>query len=721
MKPLAKIAGQLALGLALACLAPFAGAQNGQLAPATAQNSIESLQVSQQGANTIVKLMLKRPLSALPGSFSIASPARLAFDFPGTDNGLGRASQQVNEGGLRSVNIVQVGDRTRLVLNLKRTIPFETRLEGQAFFISFAAPSAGEVKGAPLVAHFAEVKPQEVAQTLREVSFHRGKNSEARVVVDLSDANVGIDIRQQGAKLVVDFKKTALPEKLRRRLDVTDFATPVTSIDTSAQGENVRMVISPQGLWEYNAYQSDNQFVIEVKALVPDPNKLVQGSRGGYQGEKLSLNFQNVEVRAVLQVIADFTNLNIITSDTVGGNLTLRLKDVPWDQALDIILQAKGLDMRKNGNVILIAPREELAAREKSMLESKQQIANLELPQTETFALSYQKADLLKNTLSDKNNSMLSKQGAIISDAETNTLFVQDIPSQLEKIREFIRKVDVGARQVLIEARIVEADDGFSQNLGARLSYNDVSGTLPGVGVGSSVFGANSTFATVSGNLQGLVDTTGQVTGKPTLTAVNNTQFVNMPAGSLNGVAPGSFAISLFKSGLSKFINLELSALESDTRGKVISSPRVVTADKVKAIIEQGTEIPYQQATSSGATSVSFRKASLILQVTPQITPSGAIILDLEVNKDTPGVTTTSGVQIDTKHIKTKVSVENGGTVVIGGIFLETERDDATKVPFLGDLPVLGYLFKTTARTSAKTELMIFVTPRIMDDRLTVK
>ncbi len=719
MNPFGKIAGQLILGLALACLTPFAGAQNGQLAPAADQNSIESLQVSQRGGNTIVKLMLKQPLAALPGSFSIANPARLAFDFPGTVNGLGRASQQVNEGELSSVNIVQVGDRTRLVLNLRRTMPFETRLEGQALFISFASPSAGEEKGVAQVAHFAELKPQEVVQSLRDVTFHRGKTGEARVVVDLSDANIGIDIRQQGGKLVIDFKKTGLPEKLRRRLDVTDFATPVTSIDTSTQGENVRMVITPQGLWEHNAYQSDNQFVIEVKSLVPDPNRLVQGSRAGYQGEKLSLNFQNVEVRAVLQVVADFTNLNIITSDTVGGNLTLRLKDVPWDQALDIILQAKGLDMRKTGNVILIAPREELAAREKSMLESKQQIANLELPQTESFALSYQKADLLKNTLSDKNNTMLSKQGAIVSDAETNTLFVQDIPSRLEKIREFIHKVDVGARQVLIEARIVEADDGFSQSLGARLGYNDLGG-INGGGVGNSVSGGK-VFGSVGGSMQGVLDTTGQITGTPTVTAINNTQFVNMPASVINGVVPGSFAVSLFTSGLSKFINLELSALESDTRGKIISSPRVVTADKVKAIIEQGTQIPYQSSTSSGATSVSFVKASLILQVTPQITPSGAVILDLEVNNDSQGVTLPAGVAINTKHIKTKVSVENGGTVMIGGIFMDTERDDVSKVPFLGDVPILGNLFKTTSKVAAKTELMIFVTPRVMDDRLSVK
>ena len=716
MIPLGKLWRHLLAGLVVACMLGVAWAQ----APAAAvANSIEKLQINSQGGTTLLKLTLKKPLAALPGSFSVATPARLAFDFPGTENGLGRDKQQVNEGELQSLNIVQVGDRTRLVLNLRKMTTYQARLEGQALFISLApAP----VSDAPLQAatHFAEAQPHESTESLRDINFRRGKNGEGRIVVDLSNANIGIDVRQQGANIVVDFLKTALPEKLRRRLDVADFATPVTSVATGTQGDNVRMIITPQGQWEHSAYQSDNQFVVEVKPLTIDPNKLVQGSKGGYQGEKLSLNFQNVEVRAVLQVIADFTNFNIITSDTVSGNLTLRLKDVPWDQALDIILQSKGLDMRKNGNVIIIAPRDEIAAREKSQLESKQQIAQLELPQTETFVLSFQKAETLKATLSDK---MLSKQGVIISDAETNTLFVKDIPSNLEKVREFIQKVDIGARQVMIEARIVEADDGFSENLGARLSYNDQTATVPGVGVGSRVGG--NTFATVSGNMQGLVDLSSQGkgggTGTGVVTDINNTQFVNMPAQGLNGVAPGTFAISLFKSGLTKFINLELSALESDTRGKVISSPRVVTADKVKAVIEQGTEIPYQQATSSGATAVAFRKASLKLEVTPQITPAGSIILDLEVNKDSPGVTTASGVQIDTKHIKTKVAVENGGTVVIGGIFLETVRDDVTRVPLLGDIPVLGYLFKNTARTSKKTELMIFITPRVIDERLTLK
>ncbi len=711
MNPLGKIARQLTAGVALACLAALAWAQ--AAAPDSVPNSIEALQVSQQGSNILLKLSLKQALKELPNNFSIAKPARLVFDFPGTGNGLGRSSQQVNQGELKSLNIIQVGDRTRLVLNLNDMTPFRTRIEGQALLISLTPPPAGGEDAQ--VTHFAETRPEQEPQSLRDVSFRRGKNGQARILVDLSDPNVGIDIKKQGNQLLVDFNKTAVPEKLRRRLDVTDFGTPVTSIDTRQQGGNASMVISPQGPWEYNAYQSDDHFVIEVKAVATDQNKLVQGSQAGYHGEKLSLNFQNVEVRAVLQVLADFTHLNIITSDTVTGNLTLRLKDVPWDQALDIILQAKGLGMRKNGNVIWIAPRDELAAREKSMLESQQQIASLEMPQTETFRLNYQKADQLKAMLSDKSNSMLSKQGAIIADPQTNTLFVRDIPSNLEKIREFIKKVDVGARQVLIEARIVEADAGFSQNLGARLSYNDMSSSVPGAGVGAQV-GNSSTYATISGNLQGLVSATPQG-GTATTPDINNTQFVNMPAAGLNGFAPGSFAISLFNSSMSKFINLELSAMEADTRGKVISSPRVVTADGVKAIIEQGTEIPYQQATSSGATSVSFRKASLSLDVTPQITPSGKVILNLEINKDTPGTVTSTGVQIDTKHIKTTVSVENGGTVVIGGIYLSTERNDVNKVPLFGDLPLVGALFRNTAKVSSKTELLIFITPRVINDK----
>lgn len=720
MNPLEKIRRHLATlwVVALGCIAAGAWAQQGTPA-AVPQNSIDALQVSQQGGITIVKLTLKQALAVQPASFSIATPARIAFDFPGMANGLGRNAQQVNEGDLRSINIVQVGDRTRLVLNLNQMATYETRLEGNAMVISFA-PKAAVASGAvPMVSHFAAARPQEVVQSVRDINFRRGKSGEARITVELSDPNVGIDIRKQGADLVVDFRKTSLPDKLNQRLDVTDFATPVTSIVTQPLSDNVRMVISPHGLWEHNAYQSDNQFVVEVRPLVENPNKLVQGSGSGAQGEKLSLNFQNIDVRAVLQVIADFTNFNIITSDTVSGNVTLRLKDVPWDQALDIILQAKGLGMRKNGNVIWIAPRQELSLMEQQELDARKQTASLEQPQSETFALSYQKADQLKATLT---GNLLSKDGAIISDPETNTLFIKDTPSRLQSIREFIKKVDVGSRQVLIEARLVSAEDNFGRSLGVRLGYNDLSSTIPGAGVGSRVPGTNSTFGTVGGSLEGVFALTGQTTGGGTATGTAPTlaqsTFVNLPASPQGGAAPSTLAISLFKSGLASFINLELQAAETDGRVKNIASPRVVTADKKTAEISQGTQIPYQSATSSGATSTQFRDAVLKLSVTPQITPAGTVILELDVSQDTVGQVFAAGVSINKKQIKTKVTVENGGTVVLGGIFEQSETDTTNKVPLLGDIPVIGGLFSSNMRSKSRKELLYFITPRIIDEQI---
>jgi len=672
-----------------------------------AQNSIDTLQVSQQGGSTIVKLTMREPLGNVPASFSIANPARLAFDFPATDNSLGRNSQQVNEGDLRSINIVQVGDRTRLVLNLAKTTPFETRRDGKAFYITFAQQGAA-VAGTPATLHFADVRPQDVAQSLRDINFRRGKSGEARIVVDLSDANVGIDIHQQGANLVVDFMKAALPENLRRRLDVTDFATPVTSINTQVQGENVRMTITPRdGHWEHNAYQSDNQFVVEIKPVVENPNKLVQGSRGGYQGEKLSLNFQNVEVRSVLQVIADFTNFNIITSDTVTGNVTLRLKDVPWDQALDIILQAKGLDMRKNGNVIWIAPREELAAREKAQLEARAQIGDLEPTRTESFQLNYQKADAVQKLITDKAQPVLSKRGSAVVDAHTNKLFVNDTGSRLEEVRRLIAEIDLPVRQVLIEARIVEATDTFSSSLGARLGFHNLAPNP-------------SSNYTLGG---GLADTgfhTGQSSTVPDFFA--NAQNVNLPASPAAGQA-GQFSLVLFNSAMSRFLNLELTALEADGKGKIISSPRVVTANQKEAIIEQGTELPYQQATSSGATSVSFRKAALTLKVTPQITPDGRLMMALEINKDSANqsIPSSFGIPIDTKHIKTEVLIENGGTVVIGGIYTQEVSNNNTRIPFFGDLPYLGVLFRNKETSDKKSELLVFITPKIVSDSMSLR
>jgi type IV pilus assembly protein PilQ len=709
----------IAAAFLLLALSSLGWSQTGSGGAAQAANSIDKLEVSQQAGTVIVKLTTAQPLSAVPASFSVTTPARIAFDFPATSNALGRNSQTVNEGELRNINIVQVGDRTRLVLNLRQLQPVDTRLEGKVLYISLTGQTAAtstDTAAAP-VQHFAEAKPSGEAHAIRDINFRRGAGGEGRIIVDLSHSNVGIDIRQQGANLVVEFLKTALPDNLRRRLEVNDFATPVTTINTLPQGENVRMVISPKGMWEHNAYQSDNQFVVEVKTVVEDPNKLVQGYGRGFQGEKLSLNFQNIDVRAVLQVIADFTNFNIITSDTVAGNLTLRLKDVPWDQALDIILQAKGLDMRKSGNVIWIAPRDELAAKEKLQLEARQQISDIEPTRTETFQLSYQKAETLFKVLTDKTQSqtLLSKRGSVVVDSRTNKLFVNDVPSRLEDLRRLIAEIDVPTRQVMIEARIVEAEDAFSRNLGARLGLHDATGR------GTTQFGHTRQRITFGG---GLADTgfhTGQTSTAPDF--LLDAQSVRLPAAAISGKQPGQFSFVLFNNAGTKFLNLEISALEADGKGKIISSPRVVTADQIEALIEQGVEIPYQQATSSGATSISFRKANLALKVKPQITPDGRVNLTLDINKDSPNlqIATGAGVAIDTKHVKTEVLVENGGTVVIGGIYTQDERTNISRIPVLGDLPYVGFMFKNTEKKDNKTELLVFITPKILSDTLTLR
>jgi type IV pilus assembly protein PilQ len=680
-------------------------------------NAIQGLQVVQQGGAVVLKLDLRQPLERAPAAFSVANPPRIAFDFPNTANGLGRSAQAFNEGDLRSANIVQVGDRTRLVLNLTKMNAFDTRLDGKAVVITLS-PQAGTTatEGSPAVSHFAESRAAATGHSIRNISFRRGRDGEGRVIVDLSDKNTGIDIRQQGKTLVVDFLKTSVPENLRKQLDVTDFATPVTTVKTVPQGENVRMVVTPRGLWEHNAYQSENQFVLEVKQVIEDPNKLVQGTRGRFQGEKLSLNFQDVDVRAVLQVIADFTNFNIITSDTVGGRLTLRLKDVPWDQALDIILQAKNLDMRKNGNVIWIAPRDELAAKEKLELEARQQIGDLEQTRTESFQLNYQRAEAVQKLISDKAQPLLSKRGTAVVDPRTNKLFVQDTPGRLEDVRKLLAEIDVPVRQVLIEARIVEAEDTFSKNIGARIGYHDRSDT------GRTLVGSNKQRFLLGGGLGDTAFHTGQI-ATPTPELNRDILNVALPASAISGRQAGQLSLVLFGSSALRFLNLEISALEADGRGKVVSSPRVMTADQVEALIEQGVEIPYQQATSSGATSISFRKANLALKVKPQITPDGRIMMQLDINKDTPNVriATGAGVAIDTKHVKTEVLVENGGTVVIGGIYQQDENILTSRVPFLGDLPYVGFLFKNTERRDNKTELLVFITPRIVSDALTLR
>ncbi len=689
---------------------------------ALAQPRIQSITSSIQGGTEVVRIDLSEPLVAVPAGFVVQSPARIALDFPGVSSELPRNSVELNHGNLRVAHVVQAGDRTRVVLNLNQPANYRAELQGRSLLVSLdhvavastAAPAAARV--------FAE-SGNEAALPLRDVDFRRGTDNTGRVVVDLANNQVGVDIRPQGQNLVVEFLRTSLPEGLRRRLDVSDFGTPVQTITTVQTGDRVRMVIEPRGLWEHSAYQSDNQLVVEVRQQKVNPDKLTDGP--GYRGEKLSLNFQNIDVRSLLQVIADFTNFNIVTSDTVQGNLTLRLKDVPWDQALDIILQAKSLGMKRNGNVLQIAPKDELAAKEKAELEAQASIRDLEPLRTQSFQLNYTKAADIATQLTSSSGggggsggsrSLLSSRGSVIAEPRTNQIFVSDISSRLQQIQEMIAKLDVPVRQVLIEARIVEASDTFGRSLGVKLGTADLRG-IRGGDAGYSVGGGNR--VAFGGNYNAIGATTGafETSGLTTLTS----QMVNLPAQGFAGVSPTNFAISLFSSAANRFLNLELSALEADGKGRVVSSPRVVTADQTKALIEQGTEFAYQQATSSGATAVAFRKAVLKLEVTPQITPEGNIILDLDVNKDSPGGVVAGAMSINTKRIKTQVLVEYGGTVVIGGIFELTERENENKVPMLGDIPVVGNLFKQKTRQAEKQEMLVFITPKMISDRGSVR
>lgn len=691
---------------------------------ALAQAAIRSISASQSAGAEVVRIELSQPLQAVPNGFTVQTPPRIAIDLPGVSSELPRSNLDINQGNVRSAVVAQSGERTRIVLNLKQPASYTAQLQGNALLLVLentaqAAAAAGST------VHFAP-SANETVQALRGIDFRRGAAGAGRVVVDLPSTQVGVDIRQQGANLVVEFPRTSLPDSLRRRLDVTDFGTPVQTVTATQVGDMVRMVVQPFGNWEHSAYQTDNQFVLEVRPQKEDPNRLVQGP--SFQGEKLSLNFQNIEVRSLLQVIADFTNFNVVTSDSVTGNVTLRLRDVPWDQALEIILQAKGLGYRKTGNVLWVAPKDEIAAKEKLELEAKAQIAQLEPLRTQSFQLNYAKAtDVVRSLVGSGGGAgvpgapgggaggmrILTPRGSVIAEPRTNQLFITDIASKLEEVQQLISKIDIPVRQVMIEARIVEADDSFGRQLGVKLGATDLRGIRGGTPGWS--LGGNNRIG-IGGTYLGIGEQTLQtaVTGG---SYIPNSYFVNLPAQSIDGANPASLALSLFSSSANRFLNLEISALEADGRGRVVSSPRVITADQVTALIEQGTELPYQNATSSGATSVEFRKASLKLEVKPQITPEGGIILDVDVNKDTPGILTPGGYAIDTKHVKTQVLVENGGTVVIGGIFTMSEREDVSKVPLLGDIPVLGHLFKQRGTSREKTELLVFLTPRIVSER----
>lgn len=582
--------------------------------------------------------------------------------------------------------------------------------------------------------------PATTPRQVQSLDFRRGPAASGRLELRLSAREPVVEVRPEGRSLIVEIPQTQLPAALRRVLDVGDLGSPVRLLRCEQRGDTVRLRLETEGAWEHSVTQSEQLLVVELRPQRVDPNKPLPGP--GYSGEKLSLNFQSIELRALLQVFADFTNLNLVASDTVTGSVTLRLKDVPWDQALDIVLQSKGLGLRRNGNVLSIAPKDEIAAREKADLEARRQIQDLEPLRTQAFQLNYSKAEDLVRLLTGStgragpaaapalpaaaaaaagggelaqpsgSSRILSPRGSVGYELRTNQLFVTDVGAKLEEVGRIIGKVDIPVRQVVIEARIVEASDSFGRTLGVRLG-----------GLGRVAAQGGSPQLQVGGSYLGVQPSPSGTLGAPTTAGYNqNLNFVNLPAASLGnapGVSAGTLALSLFNQAANRFLSLEISALEAEGKGKIVSSPRVVTADQIKATIRQGTQIPYQSAApgAAGGTQVSFKDAVLKLEVTPQITPEGGILLDVDVSKDSRGQDTTAGPAIDTKQVRTQVLVENGGTVVIGGIFEQQDTENVNKVPVLGDLPGVGNLFKNRTRETRKTELLVFLTPKVIAER----
>ncbi|MDP3585210.1 MAG: type IV pilus secretin PilQ [Thiobacillus sp.] len=706
--------------------------------PPTA-NTVQQVETTTlPGGKVVVRVTLKNALTATPAGFSVGNPPRIALDLPNTGNALGRNTVESNLGPLSSVNVVQAGTRTRLVLNLNKSVEYDTTLDGKQLLIALGDVGAGTapVNASP---RFAEATPGAARHSIRDVDFRRGATGEGRIVTTLSDAQAGINIRQQANGVVVDFIGTELPRALQRRLDVADFGTPVQFIETYTLGNNTRMVIQPKGGWEYAAYQADNSFIVEVKQS-DDAQKKTADGRVKYVGEKLSLNFQNVEVRSVLQVIADFTGLNIVASDTVTGNLTLRLKDVPWDQALDLIMQTRGLDKRQNGNVVWIAPKDELLTKEKLEFEARSAVADLEPLTTDYIQLNYMRADEAKSMLygaagtaqnaagdavncsaqaqglsgtaaqasqqtgGDADQKVLTKRGRATFELKTNTLIVTDTARKIQDVRELLARLDVPARQVMIEARVVIADSNWSRDLGVRLGtrlFKDIGRERVGVG------GTLNESASIAAG------------GSPTVTPQVNLGVAN---------AVGQIALSLLNPNNGNLLSLELTAMEADNRGKILSNPRVMTTNQKPAVILNGTQIPFVTPGSANApATVSFKDVFLCLLVDPQILNNDSLIMTVEVQKDAQdagGSVTTGGFTVPaiaTRRIKTQVRVNNGETLVLGGIFDQTELNNVNKVPFLGDVPFLGNLFKQTSKQDQKTELIVFITPRILDERLTLR
>ena len=661
------------------------------------------------GDRVQLRLQLSEPVGSDMLSFTIDNPARVAIDFPGTSLNLEQKSQNIGIGNAEQVTAVEAEGRTRVVVNLTSMVPYDLSSDGN--IVTLILEGAGADIGADMAGDVATLPGSSTDAQINDIDFRRGTGGEAQVIVNLSNPDVGINIREQGKTIIVDFIDTNLPEELDRRLDVLDFATPAKEIDTFTHGNGTRMVITPVGLYEHLAYQSDNVFTIELKALTPAEEEELKKDKFGYTGERLSLNFQNIEVRAVLQLIADFTEFNLVASDTVGGNVTLRLKNVPWDQAMDIILKSKGLGMRQVGNVVMVAPQEEIAAREKLELEAQQQIQELAPLRTEFMQVNYAKASDISALIKDEANNLLSERGNVTVDKRTNTLLIQDTTEQLSDIRGVIQALDIPVRQVLIESRIVIANEDFSKDLGVRFGYSHFNNSK-NLALTSGNGTKSGFISAIGGDIPGDVNYSGNTTFH---TDDLENYIVDLPV--TNPAAAFRWSVGRIGSYL---LQLELSALQAEGRGEVVSSPRVITANQKEALIESGTEIPYQEASSSGSTSVSFKKAVLSLRVTPHITPDDRIIMDLSVNKDSVGEIFGGVPSIDTNEVTTQVLVANGDTVVLGGIFESDNRDDIVQVPFFGDLPYLGRLFKRTTKNTSKQELLVFVTPKILKDSLSI-
>ena len=657
------------------------------------------------GDKVELDLTLSEPPQGEPLNFTIDNPARIVLDFPDTTLNLKQKNIPIGIGVAHSVSAVEAAGRTRVVLNLDSSVGYDMAVDGNTVKVTLA----GGVSGTAATAMAGKQMSMAGAakSSIENIDFRRGDKGEGRILVTLSDPSASVNLGKEGGKVIVDFLNTSLPADLNRRLDVVDFATPVKEIDTSPSANGTRMVISTTTEdYDHLAYQSDNQLTIEFKPLSKAEKEEVQKQKFGYTGERLSLNFQDIEVRAVLQLIADFTGLNMVASDTVHGNVTLRLKNVPWDQALDIILKSKGLGMRKDGNVILVAPQEEIAAREKLELEASKQIEELAPLSTEFIQVNYAKADELAKLIKAKENNLLSARGNVSIDARTNTLIVQDVAASLESIRSMVAKLDIPVRQVLIESRIVNADESFAKDLGVNFGFSKNTGTRGDMSTQSGTL-------VVGGGQAGNTDYGG---GTAFVTGSNENLMVSLPVAG----ATGSLKLAYGIIG-SYLLQLELSAALAEGRGEDIASPKVITANQREAVIESGVEIPYQQATSSGATSVSFKKAVLALRVTPQITPDDRVLLDLEVNQDTRGSPDVLGVPpINTRNVSTQVLVDNGETVVLGGVYSQSKNNSLDRVPFFGDLPYVGFLFKRTSETKTKSELLIFVTPKILKENLKI-